>query len=53
MLEPTPVPTNSLQCVECARVSDEDERGWTARLTTDDEVMVYCPDCDEREFGRV
>jgi hypothetical protein len=29
------------------------ERGWTARLTVDDEVVVYCPECDEREFGEV
>jgi hypothetical protein len=50
--EPTPVYTNCLQCVECDCVSREDERGWTARLTTDDEVVVYCPDCDEREFGK-
>jgi hypothetical protein len=27
------------------------ERGWTARLTVDDEVVIYCPECDEREFG--
>jgi hypothetical protein len=40
-----------LKCVECGRVSREIERGWTARLTVDDEVAVYCPDCDEREFG--
>jgi hypothetical protein len=45
---PPPVFTNRLQCVECGRVSLEDERGWTARLTDDDEVAVYCPDCDER-----
>jgi hypothetical protein len=25
--------------------------GWTARFTVDDEVVVYCPECDEREFG--
>jgi hypothetical protein len=43
--------TNRLQCVECNRVSREGERGWTARLTVDDEVAVYCPECDEREFG--
>jgi hypothetical protein len=49
MFEPTPVYTNRLQCVECGRVSREDERGWTVRLTTDDEVVVYCPDCDERD----
>ena len=43
--------TNRLQCVECSRVSQENERGWTARLTVDDRVVAYCPECDEREFG--
>ena len=51
MREPAPVYTNRLQCVECGRVSGQNERGWTARLTVDDEVVVYCPQCDEREFG--
>jgi hypothetical protein len=51
MREPTLVFTNRLQCCECGRVSREGERGWTARLTVDNEVGVYCPDCDEREFG--
>jgi hypothetical protein len=41
----------SLECVECGRVSSENGRGWTARLTIDDEVVVYCPECDEREFS--
>jgi hypothetical protein len=50
-LERTPVYTNRLQCVECGRVSQENERGWTARLTSDDEVAAYCPECDEREFS--
>ena len=43
--------TNRLRCVECGRVSRENERGWTARLKTDDEVVVYRPKCDEREFS--
>jgi hypothetical protein len=51
MLEPTPVYTNRLRCVECGRISPEHERGWTARLTIDDQVAVYCPECDEREFS--
>ena len=51
MREPTPVYTKRLQCVECGRVSKENERGWTARLTCDDGVVVYWPECDEREFG--
>jgi hypothetical protein len=36
-----------LTCLECGCVSLEDERGWTARLTEDDEVAIYCPECDE------
>lgn len=51
MPERPPVSTNRLQFVECSRVSGESERGWTARLTVDDEIVVYCPECDEREFG--
>jgi hypothetical protein len=55
MLEPTPTYTNRLQCVERGRVSREGERGWTARPTVDEdepvEAVVYCPECDEREFG--
>jgi hypothetical protein len=43
--------TNRLHCVECGPVSGEVEPGWTARLTVDDQVAVYCPECDEREFG--
>ena len=45
----------SLECVECGRVTSEHERGWTAHLTDDEhepaEAVIYCPECDEREFG--
>jgi hypothetical protein len=50
-IERTPVFTNRLQCVECGRDPRENERGWTARLTVDDQVVIYCPECDGREFG--
>ena len=40
-----------LECIECGRVSRDNERGWTARLTVDDEVVVFCSECDKREFG--
>jgi hypothetical protein len=50
-LERTPVSMNRLLCVECGRVSRENEPSWTARLTYDDEVVVCCPGCAEREFG--
>jgi hypothetical protein len=43
--------TNRLQRVDCVRVSRENEHGTTARLTVDDEVVIYCPECDEREFA--
>jgi len=25
---------------------------WKAYLTFDSEVVIYCPECAEREFGR-
>ena len=44
-----------LRCVECGREKVAGERGWRAYLTTDEdepaEAVVYCPECDEREFG--
>lgn len=53
--ESTPAFLDRLQCVECDRVSRENERGWTAYLTTDEDepasAIVYCPECTEREFG--
>lgn len=52
----SPVDTNRLQCVECGRVSREDERGWAAHLATDEdgpaEAVLYRPECEKREFGR-
>ena len=47
-----PVDTNRHQCVECGRVSRENERGWTARLTDDDQVVVFSHEFEQREFGR-
>jgi hypothetical protein len=41
MREPVPAYMNRLQCVECGRVSPENERGWRGRLTVDDEIVVY------------
>jgi hypothetical protein len=28
-----------------------DDDRWRAYLTDDDEVVSYCPECAEREFG--
>lgn len=50
MLERPPVWTNRLQCEECGRVSREDERGWKAYLTDDDQVAIFCPVCSTIEF---
>jgi predicted RNA-binding Zn-ribbon protein involved in translation (DUF1610 family) len=39
------------RCTECeARWLPADEERWRAYLT-DDEVVFYCPQCAEREFG--
>jgi hypothetical protein len=41
-----------LQCAEYGEVwlpADEDR--WKAYLETDDDVVFYCPDCAELEFG--
>jgi hypothetical protein len=37
VIESAPVYTNRLQCEECRRVSRENERGWRAYLTTDED----------------
>jgi hypothetical protein len=40
-----------LQCEECRHVwlLDDGDR-WRAYLSSDDEVVVYCPACAAREF---
>jgi len=54
MLERPAVYRAGLQCCECGRVSREDERGWRASLTAEDDgsedVAVYCPHCWHVEF---
>jgi hypothetical protein len=39
-----------MECSECGAIDDR-RRGWTMRLDVDDELVIFCPDCDEREFG--
>jgi hypothetical protein len=38
-----------IECGECWLPADEER--WCAYLTDDDEVVSYCPECAEREFG--
>jgi RNA polymerase subunit RPABC4/transcription elongation factor Spt4 len=38
-----------LQCVECGRGSET--FGWRGYLTIDNEMVIYCPNCAEREFA--
>jgi hypothetical protein len=44
-----------LACAECAAVTTILERGWRALLTDDEHepkhIVVFCPECAEREFG--
>ena len=40
------------QSAECGeRWLPGDEERWRAYLDTDSELVFYCPDCGEREFG--
>jgi hypothetical protein len=46
-----PITITPLTCVECGRPwFDPDER-WRSRLDVDDKAWLFCPDCDEEEFG--
>lgn len=43
-----------LRCEECKRPWTEDELyGWRSYLTDDEppDVVLFCPECAEREFG--
>lgn len=39
-----------LECLECG-ASSAAARGWKAYLDDERELLVYCADCAEREFG--
>ena len=43
-------------CGECGRVNTDGERGWQGHLVDldddgEDEVILFCPRCADREFG--
>jgi hypothetical protein len=40
-----------LTCIECDEVARGDATGWRAYLTDERELVAYCPECAEREFG--
>jgi hypothetical protein len=49
----TPEPetlAGELTCTACRRRSFPGER-WSLRFADLGEVAIYCPECDEREFG--
>jgi hypothetical protein len=41
-----------VSCTECGRRRLDGEP-WTLRFADLREVAIYCPECDEREFGSV
>jgi hypothetical protein len=42
-------PAGALVCIECGDEDGDDGRGWCAYVF-EDAILVYCPDCAEREF---
>lgn len=57
MLEPATIPRpTGVQCVECHRPADGPAHDWKAYLGggyegEPVEVVIYCPECSERECG--
>jgi RNase P subunit RPR2 len=49
MPNPESVATD-LTCAKCGRHPLPGQR-WSLRFADLGEVVVYCPECDEREFG--
>ena len=43
---------DTLRCHTCGRQKASDQAGWTHRLCADDELHVFCPDCDHRQLKR-
>ncbi len=39
-----------LECLECGTASDH-ALGWKAFLDEENELLVYCAACADREFG--
>ena len=50
---PQSVAPRTLSCAECERCWSDRMARWRAYVTDDDppEVVFYCEDCAEREFG--
>jgi hypothetical protein len=51
------VESHSMQCEECGAEADYRAAGWRAYRNDEPEdeepiILVYCPACAEREFGR-
>ena len=42
---------HALCCSECDRISIGKATGWTMRCGYGGELLVFCPECDELEFG--
>ena len=50
-----PADRETLECGECGRTPGADENGeddWRAVSDGLGELLVYCPECWRREFGR-
>ena len=45
-----PPAEDRLVCAECGRESEPDAAGWRAYLDDDDQAVMFCPECAEREF---
>jgi hypothetical protein len=51
------LPVREVRCAECGRIAPPDAPGWKADIGDDPrdddppEVVMFCPECWDREFG--
>jgi hypothetical protein len=41
----------ALECSECVKLAESGGKGWRGYLDHGDVVVLFCPECTEREFG--
>jgi hypothetical protein len=44
------IPTSAFRCAECGAVAEAGAEGWKAYIDDDEAVVLFCPECAEREF---
>ena len=49
--DPDAIPMGALTCAQCGKGAEPRAEGWKGYLDDDDAVVLFSPECAEREFG--